>query len=197
MMNWRWLVLIIAILGTYQYWTGREIKQASGVLVATEPKQTNLSNAAEFTYKGYKLSPQARFDITARVLSREGYSLGREADVSPVDFALGWRNMSDQTVLEKIDISQGNRFYYWRVQDYPIPHNEIVSSSANMHMIPANNQVAGTLGAVHKGHVIRLKGYLVNVAAEDGWRWNSSLKRTDSGGGACEIIWVEEAEIVS
>jgi hypothetical protein len=66
-----------------------------------------------------------------------------------------------------------------------------------MHMIPANSQVEDALDAVHKGHVVRLKGYLVNVGAGDGWHWNSSLKRTDSGSGACEIIWVEEAEIVS
>ena len=196
-MKWRGLILIVLVIGGYQYWSGREIEQTDGVLVPTEPSQTSFSNKNSFKHNGYKISPQAKFDITARVLGRENYRLGRESDLSPIDLALGWKNMSDQRVLEKMEISQSNRFYFWRVKDYPIPRNEIVSSSANMHMIPANSVVASKLGEVHKGHVVRLKGYLVNISADDGWSWNSSLERTDSGNGACEIIWVEQAEIIS
>ena len=195
-MKWRFLVFAITIVGAYQFWSEHEVKQPDGVLAADEPRQVNVSNEKGFLRDGYNIKPQAYFEITARVLSRENYRLGREADLSPVDFALGWGKMSDQRVLEKMKISQGNRFYYWRVKEYPIPHQEIVSSSANMHMIPADSSINDLLSDVHQGHVIRLKGFLVNIDASDGWRWRTSMKRTDSGKGACELIWVEEIEII-
>ena len=93
-MKWRMLIVAIAIIGTYQYWSGREITQPDGVLAENEPRQVNLSAEKEFTRDDYNISPQAYFEITARVLARENYRLGREADLSPVDFALGWGRMS-------------------------------------------------------------------------------------------------------
>ena len=43
--------------------------------------------------------------------------------------------------------------------------------------------------------VITLHGYLVEVRANDGWHWRSSLTRNDTGNGACELVWVESVEI--
>jgi len=36
-----------------------------------------------------------------------------------------------------------------------------------------------------------LKELLVEVTSKEGWRWTSSLTRTDRGGEACELILVE------
>jgi hypothetical protein len=36
----------------------------------------------------------------------------------------------------------------------------------------------------------------VRADASDGWRWISSLKRTDIGAGACELVWVEGLTIL-
>ena len=46
------------------------------------------------------------------------------------------------------------------------------------------------------GKMIKLKGLLVEVTHPKGWRWRSSLSRSDSGDGSCEVIFVEAAEIV-
>jgi len=64
-----------------------------------------------------------------------------------------------------------------------------------MHMVPANEQVAHQLKSVRRGHVVRLAGYLIEARGTDGWRWKSSLTRTDTGSGACELIWVERLEL--
>jgi hypothetical protein len=40
-----------------------------------------------------------------------------------------------------------------------------------------------------------MKGYLVEITTTEGWRWKSSLKRDDTGGGSCELFWVEQLEI--
>jgi hypothetical protein len=195
-MRWHLLVVTLLAVGIWQYWGNREIEQADGVLVRQQPKQVSLDSSKTISLNGYTLSPQAYFDISARVLSRENDYIGREADLSPVDFALGWGKMSDQRILDKFEISQSNRFYFWRVDDYAIARKEIISSSANMHMIPSTKLVEDGLRAVRKGHIIRIKGFLVNVDASDGWRWRTSTRRDDTGKGACELILVEEVEVI-
>jgi hypothetical protein len=138
-----------------------------------------------------RLQPLAGFSVDARVLSREDYSLGREADLSPTDLALGWGRMRDDAVLARLEIGQGARFYHYRWRDPPpLPPAEIARSSANMHMIPADDVVAAELHRVRPDDNVRIDGWLVEARSADGGRWRSSLTREDSGNGACELVYV-------
>lgn len=137
------------------------------------------------------LVPLAGFSVDARVLGREDYRLGREADYSPTDLALGWGRMADDAVLARLTISQGGRWfrYRWR-DDPPIPAGEIARSSANMHMVPADDRVAAALARVEAGQRVRIDGWLIRIDGADGrWHWRSSLTREDSGDGACELVY--------
>ena len=59
-----------------------------------------------------------------------------------------------------------------------------------MHMIPATGEVARALAGIRAGQRVRIDGWLVEVQADDGWRWRSSTSREDTGGGACEVVYV-------
>ena len=144
-----------------------------------------------FRLQAGTLTPLAGFRIEARVLSREDYTLGREADFSPTDLALGWQRMREEEVLSRLAISQSGRWYRytWRGAP-PLPPQEIIRSSANMHMIPANAEVARALREVRRDDTVRIDGWLVQADASDGWRWRSSTTRDDTGAGACELIYV-------
>jgi hypothetical protein len=194
-----WLKVIAAVLllfGIYQCWDSREVSQPPGILTPNQPIQRNLANAEPFDFKGYRITPLAFFEIEARVLSRERYRLGREADLSPIDLALGWGPMSAQQVIDQLAISQSNRYYRWRTDRLPIPAPVIASHSANMHIIPAADPIERELMKIRKGHVVRLGGYLIQANAQDGWRWRSSLTRSDTGGGACELIFVDRISVL-
>ncbi|NNF04719.1 MAG: hypothetical protein HKN17_09645 [Rhodothermales bacterium] len=154
--------------------------------------QTRVEKAPLIRHDEYLIEPVARFEVEARVLGTERYRQGREADLSPMDLALGWGPMSDQSVLDKIRITQFRRFYYWQTDSMPIPRRDIVRHSSNMHLIPANDEVRKHLLRVRDGEIVRFSGYLVNLRAPDGWRWSTSTSRTDTGNGACELIWVEQ-----
>lgn len=135
------------------------------------------------------LTPLAGFSVDARVLGREDYRLGREADFSPTDLALGWGRMTDDAVLARLSLSQGGRWYHYRWQgDPPIPVAEIGRSSANMHMVPADDRVAAALARIEAGQRVRIDGWLIRIDGGN-WHWRSSLTRDDSGGGACELVY--------
>ncbi len=168
-----------------------EVSYSPGPITPNNPIQEKITSSPIYQKAGYVIRPLARIQIEARVLSRERYRFDRGAAISPVDLALGWGPMSDQAVLDQIDISQGGRFYRWRVDQYPIPRQDIIEHSANMHMVPADDEVEKDLLAVRKGEVVLIEGYLIKATSDNGGVWTSSLTRKDSGDGACELVWVE------
>ncbi len=112
-----------------------------------------------------------------------------------MDLTLGWGKMSDESVLDSIDISQSNRWYHWGTDKSPIPSREIETNSANMHLIPKDQSVESMIKRSRKGDIVEFSGYLIRVDAKDGWYWESSLSRTDTDYHACELVWVESFEI--
>ena len=189
-------LIIGAILVNY-WWQNRRIHQPPGMRVNRIPVQTGLDEKVPFEYKGYRVTPQAGFSLQAVVLSHKQYTSDHGAEISPIDLALGWGAMSDIEIIKKFKISQRDRFYFWKSRgSLPIPYEEVVSSSANMHMIPATSDILNRMKQARRGHVIALEGYLVNVVGPTGWSQQSSLTRDDSGGGACEVIYVEFFDIL-
>lgn len=147
-----------------------------------------------YSYPGYTISNSEPFELEARVLSRKDYGSGRESELSPTDLALGWGRMMDDEVVDQIDVSQRGRWYSWNSDSFPIPRIQIQHSSSNMHMIPANEVVARELDRISTDDRVRVVGRLVDISAEDGWRWSSSRSRTDSGNGACELLLLERID---
>jgi hypothetical protein len=187
------LVIGALLMGAY-LWMGREIVRPAGVLVAEEPVQRQVYAASVREKDGYQMALLASFDIRARVIAAGRYRFDRGAALSPVDLALGWGAMSDSAILKQISVSQSGRFYSWWAKDYPVLRNIVEAHSANMHMIPANDDIERRLKSVRAGNLVHIKGYLVDVSNKDGFRWKSSLTRSDTGAGACELILVESLE---
>lgn len=186
----------ILVLVSYYAWPSNEIVHPSGIIIEKEPFQRKTSNGKSWTVDEYNYRSLADFKIEARVLGIESYSLDKESNISPYDLVLGWGPMSDQAVIDQLNISQRSRWYHWDTRKYPIPRRDIQKYSANMHIIPANENIENELDKIVKGNIIEIEGYLVAVNAEDGWHWTSSLSRDDTGGGACELIWVEKITIL-
>jgi len=175
-------------------WLNRPLNPPPGVLVAEEPLQGPPAQGEAWPFRGFRIVPLADFEIRARVLASERYRWDDGAKVCPIDLALGWGPMSDSAVLNKIPIDQSGRWYHWRTSsEPPIPVGEIINHSANMHMIPASPLVERLLKGFRVGQVVQLKGSLVRVEGPNGFHWTSSTTRADSGGGSCELVWVETA----
>ncbi len=196
MFSWRTLVFVIILLAVFQHWRSRPLPVPPGAIAPNEPVQVNLSNGPTYQKNNYSLKALADFTVEARVLSKQTYSADREAELAPVDLALGWGAMSDTAVLDHLTISQSNRFYYYRWENEP-PRSaqEIATHSANMHLIPTTPELEKKMRDVRVGQVVKIQGQLVEIHAPDGWHWRSSMTRDDTGAGACEVIWVESIEL--
>jgi hypothetical protein len=198
-MNWRLLLICgliaVSLWHACQQWASRAVHPPDGQIAPYDPLQTSLDDAAIVRLGHWQLKQRARYDITARILSREDYSFDPLAALAPEDLALGWGPMSDNRVLKDFEITQSARFYSWRPRGaLPIARQEVIEHSANTHVIPTNEMVRAQLKRLRVGQVVHLRGTLVDGVRDDGAYVNTSLTRSDSGAGSCEIVLVDSVE---
>jgi hypothetical protein len=74
----------------------------------------------------------------------------------------------------------------------PAPEQDIAAHSANMHMVPSTAELESRLRTITPGDLVDIRGYLVEIKLPNGGIWRSSLTRTDTGNGACELVWVDQ-----
>jgi hypothetical protein len=185
------LALYIA-WGGWHWLSTRPVHPPDGILAQDDPVQVDLDRGAQIRLGRWTLTERATYRVTARVLGSETYHFDALADLVPEDLALGWGPMSDNRVLRGIDITQSNRFYYWHSALLAVPRDVIISHSANTHVIPSSRAVATLLSRIRPGQVVTLSGMLVDGQRNDGMWIKTSLTRTDSGAGACEVLLVSD-----
>jgi hypothetical protein len=188
------LVLILLVAGGW-FWWHEPAATWRGLPAARDPVQTSVGLPRPFLNGDYTITPLANYEIKAVVLSRERYRNDAGAKLAPVDLALGWGPMSSAAVINDLNISQSGRWYeYSWSGEEPLDPGLIATHSANTHCLPATPEIRQRLLAIKRHDIVTLKGYLVEVTGPQGYRWSSSLSRTDTGGGACEIMWITEIQ---
>lgn len=192
------IILIACVIAGWYFWPSGGKEHPAGILAPDIPVQENLTAQPVIDHGDYTITGLAKFSMRGRVLSAEPYWMDRGSGLVPVDLALGWGRMSDSAVLDQLEISQSGRFYRWRTKgsDYPIPKEEISSSSANMHLIPATKTIERRIKEAVKGDIVEFSGYLARADRKDGFNWSSSMTRADTGDGACELVYVESFRIL-
>jgi hypothetical protein len=188
---------LLAALGGWHWWTSeRPVQRPPGIIAPDEPLQVDLDPPPRFDARGYTFTARAKYDITARVLRKEVYHFDGGAGLAPVDLGVGWGPLSDSTLIDQLEFSQMGRFFYWRPRtaNFPLPTATLISHLAQMHMIPANKAIEAKLSKLRPGQLVSASGYLVDIRGASGFTWNTSLSRTDTGEGACEVFWVERLE---
>ncbi|WOJ92781.1 hypothetical protein R0135_13430 [Congregibacter variabilis] len=187
------LVIALAVI-TLSACTER-VQLPDGVFAPDAPKQWKLEGPPRRVGE-FRLSPQAGYEITAKVLSKRHYRWDDLAALAPWDFALGWGVLSDEAVLRPLKVAQGDRFMFWHLYDAPIDINLVNRSSSNVHLIPANEVILERIANTPNGAIVALSGELVDVHFPDNKVIPSSLSRLDTGPGACEILVVQDIRLL-
>lgn len=147
--------------------------------------------------KSYKMHAVAEFEAKTKLLGIEKYYIGKETEFSSYDFLVGWKKMSDENFLSKVSFSQKRRSYSWSSSDSEINSNktEIKNQTDNISVIPSNKQIEKDLSLAKIGDNIFLKGFLVNIKKENGWKWETYLDRSENEENSSKILWVTEVVI--
>ncbi|MCB1604078.1 MAG: hypothetical protein R3F25_07405 [Gammaproteobacteria bacterium] len=195
MKNLIYTSLILIVIWFFFFKEEPKVVLSPGVKAVEDPVQVDNETIPSIKFGKYQIKPQAEFSLHGKILSKKYYQ-DDSSDLTSVDLAMGWGRMSDEKVLESIEISQSGRWYRWNANPFPIPRREIETHSANMHIIAADEQVQDMIERAPAGSIVRFKGYLVRAEKDDGWFWQSSLTRDDTGGGACELVYVKDFYVV-
>ncbi len=198
-MNKLWMALLTVVaIGYFAFSCPHASATGEPVDWSAEPVQepTERSSFEIDTRKGkITLDPRASFDVSAVVASDEHYRFDDGAFLVPVDLVMTWGKLPEEPYKSEVSYGQITRYYFWRTDHVELGLDYIKTHSANMHMIPADDNVRRALLAAGSGDAVRVRGLLVNARRDDGFHWNSSITREDDGPGACELVWVEEMQI--
>lgn len=168
----------------------------AGERIKEVPQQSPIEEYVWHKKGSYELGYTDTFSIKGLLISKRRYLGDERADIAPLDMVLGWQKMSDPAILKEIAVRQNNRFYYWRVNQFPLSRQELELMSTNVHLIPDSPAVMSQLMQMERGQAVALDGYLVDVKAEDGFIWATSRVRNDTGDGACEIMLVKQVRVL-
>lgn len=111
------------------------------------------------------------------------------------DLCVVWGSNLESGELAKVSFESGPWTCYYR---YPEGVRFAGSKMSNNHMITDRENLRSDLAKIRIGDQIRIRGALVQYQLDD-WQdfWRAtSTERTDSGNGACEVIFFDEIEIL-
>lgn len=148
----------------------------------------------EFKSGRFRMVPLAEYEISGVVVGTETYSSDWDGQIAPIDLAVVWGKLTEPESNKYIAYSQSGRWYHYRWKEgSPVENSYILSHSSNSHIIPANENIRRAVKALRRKDRVLLKGFLVNLkGAPNGQTvtWNTSLSRTDTGNGSCELFYV-------
>ena len=147
----------------------------------------------------FMIIPVAGYQISGVVVSKESYSDDWESKISPMDLAIVWGKLAEPEYDQYITYHQGNRWYFYRYKPgSPLDPTYVISHSGNHHIIPANENIHEAIKTIKGKDKVVLVGFLVNLKGTyKGQKvtWNTSLSRTDTDNGSCELFYVTKVRI--
>jgi hypothetical protein len=171
--------------------------------LVSDPLQTddNLPGPiqVERPHGSFTLTPAARYKISGLVVSIKRYYMDWESFLAPIDVGFAWGDTILPQNLKDLSFDHGNRFLHWHYRPtLQLSQLYLIAHTSNNHLIAANPTITRAIETLRVGDKATLEGYLVNVSGTAESRpiiWRTSLVRTDTGGGACEVIYVERVRI--
>ena len=185
-----------------------DVSRIAPAIMDTEPLQ-EASDGRPFAIviKGYTyaITPRATYDISGLVVSRHRgdapFNLGHKVDPGNIkDVCVVWGDAVTSGAYRKVSFTSGEFTCSFRwSRNFTPPFNP--EKASNNHLIPATAAIDRQIRAIHVGDQIRLTGLLVDyTVTKDGqeiFTRRTSLTRSDTGNGACEILYVTGLSVIA
>lgn len=168
-----------------------------------EPAQAETTRAPfsfEYMGEGYEVQPVAEYDIAGLVVSHNDPTSWWDvyhdaASVDTKDLGLIWGPNLRSDDFHRVKFWNVSWTVNWQWPAGVTFHSDAIS---NNHLVTPHQRIRDTIAGIRVGDQVRLKGLLVNYAPRsrpDMWR-TSSTTRADTGNGACEVLCVDELQVL-
>jgi hypothetical protein len=175
--------------------------------VLEQPKQARTTKTTiGTTVNGvdYRIQPRFTYNLSGLVVSLHhsdswwDYAHNEWGDhINLMDLCVVWGSTAEAGAYRKVSFSNNQWECHWSWSSAEAGRNFKHEEVSNNHIVTDDPAVAKALRTIRIGDQIRIKGYLVDytIANRPGARV-SSITRTDTGNGACEVLYVEAVEII-
>ncbi len=176
--------------------------------VLDEPLQTAVAAPAFDAHAGdvdYRIAPVADYLISGLVVSRhdsdtwwDWIHAASNDHLNVVDLCLIWGANAADGAYEKMSFSSGQFVCYVETRHAEAWKPKYVRALSNNHLLTEDPAIARRLRDMRIGDQVRLRGQLASYSHNAGFAFTrgTSTTREDTGNGACETIFVREAEIL-
>lgn len=167
-----------------------------------EPEQT-ATTAQPFQRQlqghTYSITPVFDYRLKGRVVSLSdamGFTnITHKANgdfLNTHDFCLAWGDNVEKVDLREFSITHGDWTCYYSTRNGTEYRKFKPEAVSNNHVLPDTPEIAAQFRDVRIGDEVEISGQLVNYSIDGRGSRNSSTIRTDTGNGACEVIYVKE-----
>ncbi len=113
------------------------------------------------------------------------------------DLCVLWGRNVETGVYKRMTFRNRDFTCYYRYPDRAAFELFTENALSNNHILPADAQVAEAVRRARTGDQVRFKGWLVSYGLKGApYTRGSSTVRTDRGNGACEVVYVNEFEVL-
>ncbi|MDZ7806789.1 MAG: hypothetical protein U5K71_06705 [Gracilimonas sp.] len=191
----KYLVFCVFVAASYIVYSTFPVDRGPGIMVKNAPDIERLTWQEPFTFKGATVTPKKVIEGEVLIIKRKRYFFDRVKKYAPADAMVGWNQLSDERNLDYIFYSLKNRSYKLDLTRPPLSLNIIYGESDLWHLLPSTSSIDEKLKTLRDGHIIYVKGLIVDVETEGEVVLTSKTELTSTKNSDGMAIWIEELRI--
>ena len=175
------------------------VKNSQPVQVKTDARPYKFSYAG----KSYSVIPKAEYTIYGLLVSHNNihsfadiYHDDTSVDIK--DLCLLWGDNVKTDVYQHGKFSNGSFTCYFYFKDYEKYRQFRLDQISNNHMLAKTERLRDQIRSARVGDQLLISGYLIDYHPEGDRSFirTSSLRRDDTGNGACEVFMAESIRVL-
>lgn len=173
-----------------------------------EPVQDAAPSAKPFTVSAggidYTVKPLHRYELRGLVVSRHDTSAWWDVvhrnwwqdHLNVADLCVVWGETLKDGVYRAMRYTSGTFTCYVATDDPEAWRRFRQDQISNNHLLANDPAIVKRLRGVRPGDQVLIRGALAEYSHGGGFTRGTSVRRDDTGNGACETIWVTEARVL-
>lgn len=198
-------ILVTLLLYVLSIWQKNSLPESSAIIKSSfrDPIQLKTTKSPfSFFYRGenYDVEPVANYELWGLVVTKNNINswadiMHTDASVDIKDICVIWGENVAGSDYHDVSFSSGDFTCYFQYPYMTVFDHDKIS---NNHLLSDNEFVREKIRNAKIGDQIHIKGMLVNYSprSNPNWKRTTSTVRTDTGNGACEVLFVNEFNVL-